>query len=112
MTEQRKTEQESRDEMAAWIACGYLTGRETLADFEDIDTLTDLILLEAEGALGQPRPDVQAEILGLKARFHAVLRPLLQADPEQTLLEALHPILKAHPAMSPGMVLHWLTRQA
>jgi hypothetical protein len=70
MTEQRKPEQELLDEMAAWIACGYLTGRETLADFEDMDTVTDLILLEAEDALGQPRPEVQAEILGLKSRFY------------------------------------------
>ena len=65
--------------------------------------MTDLIYQEAARSA-----DVQAEILGIKGRFQEVLAPRMPKG--TTILEALTPILEAHPGMWPGMALYWLRR--
>jgi hypothetical protein len=55
--------------------------------------------------------DVQAEMLGIKGRFQEVLAPLMPRGSQLTILEALRPVLEAHPGMWPGMALYWLRRQ-
>ena len=86
---------------------GWLTGQETFVELQDMATLTDLIDQEAAGSW-----EVQAEIFGIKGRFQAVLASRLPPGSPGTILEALTPILHAHPGMWPGMALYWLRRQA
>jgi hypothetical protein len=107
MPQHRKTLTQYADELEHWVAQGWLTGHETFVDLQDMAMLTDLIYQEAAGAR-----EVQAEILGIKSRFAAVLAPLQPQRAPWTLLQALTPILDAHPGMWPGMALYWLRRQA
>lgn len=107
MAPQRKTLTQYADDLAYWVAQGWLTGRETGIDLQDMATLTDLIYQEAAGAR-----EVQAEILGIKGRFQEVLAPRLPPGASGTILGALTPILDAHPGMAPGMALYWLRRNA
>lgn len=111
MSQQRKTLTQYADEIDQWIAQGWLTGQETWIQLQDMATMTELIHLEAERAMGYRRPDVQAEIFGIKGRFEEVLAPLMQGTTDLTILAALEPILADHPGMSPGMALYWLRRQ-
>jgi hypothetical protein len=69
-------------------------------------TLTDLISQEAAGSR-----EIQAEILGIKGRFAAVLASRQPPGSPGTILEALTPTLDAHPGMWPGMALYGLRRQ-
>ena len=80
---------------------------ETFIELQDMATMTDLIYQEAARSA-----DVQAEIFGIKGRFQAVLAPLMSRGAHCTILEALQPILEAHPGMWPGMALYWLRRHA
>ena len=111
MTQHRKTLTHYAQDLEQWVARGWLTGQETGRDLQDMAQLSDIILVEAERRLGYPRPDVQAEIFGIKGRFHEVLAPLLQGATDVPLLEVLQPILDDHPGMSAGMALYWLRRQ-
>jgi hypothetical protein len=106
MAPQRKTLTQYADDLAHWVAQGWLTGRETGIDLQDMATLTDLIYQEAAGTR-----EVQAEILGIKGRFQEVLAPRLPPGASGTILEALTPVLDAHPGMGPGLALYWLRRQ-
>jgi hypothetical protein len=59
----------------------------------------------------QRRAEVQAAILGIKSRYHAVLEPLLRtAEPDATLSQVLRPLCEQH-GLAPGMLLAWLDRQ-
>src|SRR5881394_251273 len=100
MEAHRKTDTEPIDELQTFIRHGYLTGQETWEDLEDMNTLDDLIIEEAESALGRSRANIEAEILGIKARFHMELAPLLAQAPGEPLLEVLQPILHAHPTLT------------
>lgn len=111
MSQPRKTLRQYAADIDQWIAQGWLTGQETFIELQDMATMSELIALEAEHALGYPRRDVQAEILGIKGRFQKVLAPLLREAPDRPLLEVLRPVLEAHPGMSAGMALYWLRRQ-
>jgi hypothetical protein len=88
------------------ITTGWLTGQETFVEFQDMATLTDLISQEAAGSW-----EIQAEILGIKSRFQDVLASRLPSGSPGTILQALTPVLDAHPGMWPGMALHGLRRQ-
>ena len=68
MAHARKTLTQYADELEQWVAQGWLTGQETFIELQDMATLTDLIYQEAAGSR-----EVQAEILGIKGRFEAVL---------------------------------------
>ena len=107
MSHPRKTLTQHAAEIEQWIAQGWLTGHETFIELQDMATMTDLIYQEAARSA-----DVQAEILGIKGRFQEVLAPRMPRDSPRTLLEALTPILGAHPGMWPGMALYWLRRHA
>ena len=107
MAHARKTLTQYADELEHWVAQGWLTGQETFIELQDMATLTDLIYQEAAGSW-----EVLAEILGIKGRFAAVLASRLPPGSPGTILEALTPILDAHPGMWPGMALYWLRRQA
>ena len=107
MAQQRKTLTQHADELEHWVAQGWLTGHETFIELQDMATLTDLIYQEAAGS-----QEVQAEILGIKGRFQAVLASRLPPGSPGTILEALTPVLDTHPGMWPGMALYWLRRQA
>jgi len=111
MDQPRKTLTHYAEDLAQWVAQGWLTGHETGKDLQDMAQLSEIILLEAERHLGYPRPSVRAEILGIKSRFHEILAPLMQGATDTPLLTVLHPILDAHPGMSAGMALYWLRRQ-
>ena len=73
--------------------------------------LSDIIVVEAERRMGYLRSDVQAEIFGIKGRFHDILAPFMQGATDVPLLEVLRPILDDHPGMSTGMALYWLRRR-
>jgi hypothetical protein len=107
MSPPRKTLTQHAAEIEQWIAQGWLTGHETFIALQDMATLTDLIYQEAAGSA-----DVQAEIFGIKGRFQEVLAPLMPRGTQRTILEALQPVLAAHPGMWPGMALYWLRRQS
>jgi hypothetical protein len=107
MPQHRKTLTPYADEPKHWVAQGWLTGQETFIELQDMATLTDLIYQEAAGSR-----EVQAEMLGIKGRFQAVLAPLRPRGVHGTILKALTPVLEAHPGMWPGMALYWLRRQA
>jgi hypothetical protein len=107
MAHARKTLTQYADELEQWVAQGWLTGQETCIELQDMATLTDIMYQEAAGSR-----EVQAEIFGIKGRFEAVLASLLPLDAPGTILEALTPVLAAHPGMWPGMALYWLRRQA
>ena len=107
MSPSRKTLYQRAAEIEQWIAQGWLTGQETFIELQDMALMTDLIYQEAARSA-----DVQAEILGIKGRFQEVLAPLMPRGAPRTLLEALQPILDAHPGMRPGMALYWLRRHA
>ena len=107
MSQSRKTLTQHATEIDQWIAQGWLTGHETFIELQDMATMTDLIYQEAARSA-----DVQAEIFGIKGRFQAVLAPLMSRGSHCTILEALQPILEAHPGMWPGMALYWLRRHA
>jgi hypothetical protein len=107
MSQSRKTLTQHATEIDQWIAQGWLTGHETFIELQDMATMTDLIYQEAARSA-----DVQAEIFGIKGRFQAVLAPLMPRGAPRTILEALQPILEAHPGMWPGMALYWLRRHA
>jgi hypothetical protein len=107
MAQPRKTLTQHAEEVEQWIAQGWLTGQETFIELQDMATMTDLIYQEAARSA-----DVQAEILGIKGRFREVLAPLMPPGSQRTILEALQPILDAHPGMWPGMALYWLRRQS
>jgi hypothetical protein len=107
MSPPRKTLTQHAAEIEQWIAQGWLTGHETFIALQDMATLTDLIYQEAAGSA-----DVQAEIFGIKGRFQEVLAPLMPRGTQRTILEALQPVLAAHPGMGPGMALYWLRRQS
>jgi hypothetical protein len=107
MSPSRKTLTQRAAEIEQWIAQGWLTGQETFIELQDMAMMTDLIYQEAAQSA-----HVQAEILGIKGRFQEVLAPLMPKGAQRTLLEALQPILKAHPGMWPGMALYWLRRHA
>jgi hypothetical protein len=112
MSQPRKTLRQYAAEIDQWVAQGWLTGHETFIELQDMATMSELMALEAEKARGYPRPDVQAEIFGIKGRFREVLAPLRQNAPHNMpLLDVLRPILEAHPGMSAGMALYWLRRQ-
>jgi hypothetical protein len=105
MAQQRKTLTQHADELEHWVAQGWLTGHETFIALQDMATMTELIYQEAAGSV-----EIQAEILGIKGRFQEVLAPLRPRGAHWTILEALTPILDAHPGMWPGMALYWLRR--
>jgi hypothetical protein len=105
MAHARKTLTQHAEEIDPWIAWGWLTGQETFIELQDMATMTDLIYQEAARSA-----DVQAEIFGIKGRFQEVLAPLMPKDSQRTVLEALQPILDAHPGMWLGMALYWLRR--
>jgi hypothetical protein len=107
MSQTRKTLTQHAEEIEQWIAQGWLTGQETFIELQDMALMTDLIYQEATRSA-----DVQAEILGIKGRFQEGLAPLMSKGTPRTLLEALQPILEAHPGMWPGMALYWLRRHA
>jgi hypothetical protein len=107
MSQPRKTLTQHAAEIEQWIAQGWLTGHETFIELQDMATMTDLIYQEAAGSA-----DTQAEIFGIKGRFQEVLAPLMPRDAHRTILEALRPVLAAHPGMWPGMALYWLRRQS
>jgi hypothetical protein len=107
MSPPRKTLTQHAAEIEQWIAQGWLTGQETFIELQDMATMTDLIYQEAAGSV-----DVQAEIFGIKGRFQEVLAPLMPRGTSLTMLEALYPILEAHPGMWPGMALYWLRRHS
>jgi hypothetical protein len=107
MSQPRKTLTQHAAEIEQWIAQGWLTGHETFIELQDMATMTDLIYQEAAGST-----DTQAEIFGIKGRFQEVLAPLMPRGAHRTILEALHPVLAAHPGMWPGMALYWLRRQS
>ena len=107
MSQPRKTLTQHAEEIEQWIAQGWLTGHETFIELQDMATMTDLIYQEAARSA-----DVQAEIFGIKGRFQEVLAPLMPRGAPCTILEALQPILEAHPGMWPGMALYWLRRHA
>jgi hypothetical protein len=107
MAQSRKTLTQYADELEQWVAQGWLTGHETFVELQDMATLTDLMYQEAAGSR-----EVQAEILGIKGRFQAVLASRLPPGSPGTILEALTPTLDAHPGMWPGMALYWLRRHA
>ena len=107
MAQSRKTLTQHAAEIEQWIAQGWLTGQETFIELQDMATMTDLIYQEAARSA-----DVQAEIFGIKGRFQEVLAPLMPRGTHRTILEALQPILDAHPGMWPGMALYWLRRHA
>jgi hypothetical protein len=106
MSPSRKTLTQRATEIEQWIAQGWLTGQETFIELQDMATMTELIYQEAARSA-----DVQAEIFGIKGRFQEVLTPLIPRGAPRTILEALQPILDAHPGMWPGMALYWLRRQ-
>jgi hypothetical protein len=105
MAQRRKTLTQHAEEIEQWVAQGWLTGHETFIELQDMATMTDLIYQEAARSA-----DVQAEIFGIKGRFQEVLAPLLPKGSQRPILEALQPILEAHPGMWPGMALYWLRR--
>jgi len=107
MAHARKTLTQYADELEQWVAQGWLTGQETFIELQDMATLTDIMYQEAAGS-----QEVQAEIFGIKGRFEAVLASRLPPGTPGPILEALTPILEAHPGMWPGMALYWLRRQA
>src|SRR5882672_8772859 len=107
MAHARKTLTPYPDELEQRVAQGWLTGQETCSELQDMATLTDLISQEAAGSR-----EVQAEICGITGRFQEVLASRLPPGSPGTILEALTPILEAHPGMWPGMALYWLRRQA
>ncbi len=107
MSQPRKTLTQHAAEIEQWIAQGWLTGRETFIELQDMATMTELICQEAARSA-----DVQAEIFGIKGRFQGVLAPLMPGGSHRPLLEVLHPILEEHPGMWPGMALYWLRRQS
>jgi hypothetical protein len=107
MAQARKTLTQHAAEIEQWVAQGWLTGHETFIELQDMATMTDFIYQEAAGTA-----DVQAEMFGIKGRFQEVLAPLMQRGAHLTILEALQPILEAHPGMWPGMALYWLRRHA
>jgi hypothetical protein len=111
MVQPRKTLTHYAQDLAQWVAQGWLTGYETGKDLQDMAQLSEIILLEAERYMGAPRPNVEAEIFGIKGRFHEVLAPLMQGATDMPLLAVLQPILDDHPGMSAGMALYWLQRQ-
>ena len=113
MSHPRKTLRQYAAEIDQWIARGWLTGQETFVELQDMAMMSELMALEAGGdARGHLRPDVQAEILGIKGRFQEVLAPLRRHAPDRPLLDVLRPVLEAHPGMSAGMALYWLRRQS
>ena len=107
MAQPRKTLTQHAEEIEQWVAQGWLTGYETFIELQDMATMTDLIYQEAAQSA-----DVQAEIFGIRGRFQKVLAPLMPRGSPMTVLEALTPILEAHPGMWPGMALYWLRRHA
>ena len=107
MAHARKTLTQYADELEQWVAQGWLTGQETFIELQDMATLTDIIYQEAAGTR-----EVQPEIFGIKGRFQEVLASRMPPGSPGTMLEALTPILEAHPGMWPGMALYWLRRQA
>jgi hypothetical protein len=107
MPQHRTTLTHYTDELEHWIAQGWLTGHETCIALQDMATLTDVIYQEAAGSR-----EVQAEICGITGRLQEVVTPLRPRGAHGTLLQALTPILDAHPGMWPGMALYWLRRQA
>ena len=107
MAHARKTLTQYADELEHWVAQGWLTGQETFIELQDMATLTELIYQEAASSW-----EVQAEMLGIKGRFQEVLASRLPPGNPRTILEALTPVLDAHPGMWPGMALYWLRRQA
>jgi len=111
MAQHRKTLTHYAQNLEQWVTQGWLSGQETGRDLQDMVQLSDIILVEAERHMGYPRPEVQAEIFGIKGRFHEVLAPLMQGATDVPLLEVLQPILDDHPGMSAGMALYWLRRQ-
>src|SRR5438309_1489702 len=92
MAQSRKTLPQHAAEIEQWIAWGWLTGHETFIELQDMATMTELIYQEASRSA-----DVQAEIFGIKGRFQEVLAPRMPKGVKMTLLEALMPILEAHP---------------
>src|SRR5215471_5311622 len=111
MVQPRKTLTHYAQDLAYWVAQGWLTGHETGKDLQDMAQVSEIILIEAERYMGYPRPNVQAEILGIKGRFNEELAPLIQGTTDVPLLTVLQPILDTHPGMSVGMALYWLRRQ-
>jgi hypothetical protein len=107
MSQPRKTLTQHAEEIEQWVAQGWLTGRETFIELQDMATMTELIYQEAARSA-----EVQAEIFGIKGRFQEVLAPLMPRGSHRTILEALTSILEAHPGMWPGMALYWLRRHA
>jgi len=107
----RKTLAHYAQDLDQWVAHGWLSGHETGKDLQDMAQLSEIILLEAERHRGAPRPNVQAEIFGIKGRFHEALAPLMHDAADVPLLDVLQPILDDHPGMSAGMALYWLRRQ-
>ena len=107
MSQPRKTLTQHAEEIEQWVAQGWLTGHETFIELQDMAIMTDLIYQEAAQSA-----DVQAEIFGIRGRFQEVLAPLMPRGSHITVLEALTPILEAHPGMWPGMALYWLRRHA
>jgi hypothetical protein len=99
MPQPRKTLAQYADELEHWVAQGWLTGQETCSDLQDMITLTNLISREAVGS-----QEVQVEILGIKGRLQEALAARLPPGIPETILEALTPILDAHP----GIVSLWL----
>src|SRR5215510_2599407 len=98
MAQPRKTLTQHAEEIEQWVAQGWLTGRETFIELQDMARLTELIYQEAAGST-----EVQAEIFGIKGRFQEVLAPRMPPGAQRTILEALTPMLEAHPGMWPGM---------
>ena len=111
MAQHRKTLTHYAQDLEQWVTQGWLTGRETGRDLQDMAQLSEVILVESERRLGYTRANVQAEIFGIKGRFHEALAPLMQGATDVPLLQMLQPILDDHPGMSAGMALYWLQRR-
>ena len=95
------------DALEQGVAQGWLTGQETCYRAPGQGRATDLLDQEAAGSR-----EVQAEMFGITGRCAAVLASRLPPGGPGTILEALTPVLEAHPGMWPGMALYWLRRQA
>jgi hypothetical protein len=97
MAQARKTLTQYADELEQWVAQGWLTGQETFIEIQDMATLTDLIYQEAAGSW-----EIQAEILGIKSRFAAVLASRQPPGSPGTILKPSHPPSKPIRACGPA----------